>query len=269
MVCCQSAFEKKRAVSQPLRWTIGVACLMMMLWPPLATPAAGDVPPYPLFTAAYKASAGGFNIGTVEVSLTRTGADEYLYEQKSVTGGIAALFGSDNATESSRWRFRNDAIEVLEYRSQRKGGDDDDNAHLVFDWETLRVRNIGAGKHWEITVPKNTIDRLVMQLAMLLDLRKGDTVFRYRIPHQDRIKAYDFEVVGEEVIALDSGTYRTIKVQRMNEDRDRSWVWSAPALDYFPVRFLKQKKSGIRIELVLQKLKFAAQTGHSGEKSAR
>ena len=40
-----------------------------------------------------------------------------------------------------------------------------------------------------------------------------------------------------------SNIYRTLKVGRTNDDKDQSWVWSAPELDYFPVRFLKKKKS--------------------------
>jgi hypothetical protein len=235
-----------------------------------ATSGQADIsPPYPSFVAKYDASANGLGIGTVQVSLTRVGSNEYLYEQKSVTRGIAALFGSDKATESSRWRFHDNAIQVIEYRSRRKKGDDDDNAHLVFDWENQRVKNIGAGEHWEIAIPEGAIDRLVMQLAMLFDLRKGANVFKYRIPRQGHIKSYDFELVGEESIKLDSGTYRTLKVERTNDDRDRSWVWSAPDLDYFPVRFLKHKKSGIKLELMLKKLEFTGLAQGTGEASSR
>jgi hypothetical protein len=233
---------------------------MLILLSPLLCSASGlavEEAPYPSFVASYDAKANGLGIGTIQVRLTRIGGNEYLYEQKSVTRGIAALFGSDKFIESSRWRLHDNAIQVIEYRSRRKKGDDDDNAHLVFDWEKRRVKNIGAGEHWEIAVPEGAIDRLVMQLAMLFDLRNGDTVFKYQIPRQGRIKNYDFELVGEETIELDSGTYRTLKAGRTNDDRDLSWVWSAPDLDYFPVRFLKHKKSGIKIELVLKKVEFS------------
>jgi len=239
---------------------LGLTVLLLQSLLFAASGHADVTPPYPSFVARYNASANGLSIGTVQVSLTRVGTDEYLYEQKSVTSGIAALFGRENATESSRWRFHNNTIQVIEYRSRHKGGDDDENAHLVFDWENRRVKNIGAGEHWEIAIPEGSIDRLVMQLAMLFDLRNGNTVFKYRIPRQGRIKSYDFELVGEDSIELDSRTYRTLKVERTNDDRDKSWVWSAPDLDYFPVRFLKHKKSGVKITLVLKQLKF---NGHA------
>jgi hypothetical protein len=42
----------------------------------------------------------------------------------------------------------------------------------------------------------------------------------------------------------------------MKEDRDTTRMWSVPDLNYFPVRFLKQKKNGADIELSLREVKF-------------
>lgn len=236
------------------------ACMLLFLAVTSASQAGGDEP-YPSFVASYDAKANGFTIGSVEVTLTHESSGQYLYRQKSVTRGLAALFGTDESDQSSRWRFQDSSIQVLEYRSLREGGDDDDNEHLVFDWEARRVRNIGAGEHWDIEVPVGTIDRLVMQLGMLFDLRDGQTNFEYHIARQGRVKTYRFGVVGEEDIKLDNGTYRAIKVMRKEEDDDKSLVWSAPDLDYFPIRFLKHKKSGLKTELVLRKLEFSNDTG--------
>lgn len=213
--------------------------------------------PYPEFVAYYDANANGFDIGTVTISLKQEGAGRYVYRQESSSSGIVALFSSDKSVESSRWRLQDGHIQVIEYQSQREGGDDDDNAHLMFDWERAKVKNIGAGEHWEIDLPAGAVDRLVMQLAILFELRDGATRFDYQVPRQGRIKDYRFALLGEDEIELTSGVYRTLKVGRTNDDKDQSWVWSAPELDYFPVRFLKKKKSGIKIELVLRKLDFA------------
>ncbi len=213
--------------------------------------------PYPEFVAEYDAKANGFSIGSVTLSLQRDGRDKYLYQQKSTSSGIAALFTNSDSLESSRWQLDGDHIKTLEYRSQRKGGDDDDNSHLLYDWDNGTVKNIGAGEQWEIPLPENALDRLVMQLAMLFELRDGQTRFAYEVPRQGRIKTYRFILLGEENIELTSGVYKTLKVGRTNDDRDHSWVWSAPELDYFPIRFLKEKRSGIKIELILRKLDFA------------
>ena len=244
----------QRSVRKPW-YLLLTSCVILLLIGP-GPGLADENAPYPAFVAHYDANANGLGIGTVQVSLTHEGGNEYLYRQESISTGIAALFGNDNSTQSSRWRYRDDRIQVIDYRSRRRGGDDDDNEHLLFDWKKLRVRNTGAGEHWEIPLPEDAIDRLIMQLAMLFDLRDGKTEFSYKVPRQGRIKTYEFGLVGEETLQLESGSYRTLKVKRTNDDKDKSWVWSAPELNYFPVRFLKHKKSGIKIELVLRKLEF-------------
>jgi hypothetical protein len=213
--------------------------------------------PYPEFIAHYDASASGFGVGSVTVSLKHEGGGRYLYTQETKSSGIASWFSAEDAVETSHWQLKDGRIEPLEYQSQRKGGDDDDNEHLIFDWGKHKVRNVGAGPHWEIDLPPGTLDRLVLQLAMLFDLRDGATRFDYQIPRQGRIKDYRFALMGEEDINLTPGAYHTLKVGRTNDDKDQSWVWSAPELDYFPVQFLKKKKSGITIELELRKLDFA------------
>lgn len=241
--------------TRKIRHVLLASCTVLLL-AGTGSSLAGENAPYPAFVAIYDANANGLDIGTVQVSLTHAGGDEYLYRQESASTGIAALFGNKSSTQESRWRYQDGHIQVIDYRSRRKGGDDDDNEHLVFDWEAKRVRNTGAGEHWEIPLPEDAVDRLVMQLAMLFDVRDGKTVLSYGVPRQGRIKTYEFGLVGEETLDLESGSYRTLKMQRMNENKDKSLVWIAPEMKYFPVRFLKHKKSGVKIELVLRKLEF-------------
>ncbi len=244
-------------------YALFTSCVFLLLTGS-GTVLAGENAPYPAFVASYDANANGLGIGTVQVSLTHEGGNEYLYRQESVFTGIAALLGNGNSTQSSRWRYRDNRIQVTDYRSRSRGGDDDDNEHLIFDWKTRRVRNTGAGEHWEIPLPEDAIDRLIMQLAMLLDLRNGKTELSYRVPRQGRIKTYAFGLVGEETLDLESGSYRTLKIQRKNENKDKSLFWIAPELNYFPVRFLKHKKSGVKIELVLRKLEFLPGSHNQG-----
>jgi len=217
--------------------------------------AASELP-YPEFVAEYNASVNGIGIGTVTVTLKHEGNGRYVYRQESTSSGLVSLFTASDSLEISHWRLLDGHIVPLEYESRRKGGDDDDNEHLLFDWDTHKVKNVGAGPHWEIDLPAGTLDRLVMQLAMLFDLRDGATQFDYQVPREGRLKDYRFALVGEEQIELTAGAYRTLKVARTNDDKDNNLVWSAPELDYFPVRFLKEKKNGLKITLSLRKLDF-------------
>ncbi|HFD79349.1 MAG TPA: DUF3108 domain-containing protein, partial [Gammaproteobacteria bacterium] len=174
------------------------------------------------------------------------------------------------ATESSRWRYTPDGIRVLEYRSLKPGGDADDNEHLVFDWQHHRVKNVSPLDPWSMELPAGTLDKMVMQLAMLFDLRNGKKVFEYRVPRQDRIKTYHWALVGEDVTELDDlGSFRTLKLMRTDDRKDQSLVWSAPDLNYFPVHFQKKKKSGLKIDLILRKLEFIDPESQTADPAAR
>ena len=233
----------------------GVLLMLVFLSPASAT----DSQPYPEFTAVYDARVNGVPMAEVSFSLHKLDNGDYVYQRKSTSVGIASLFGNKVSTASSRWRFTNNRIQVLEYQSSNKDGDADDNLHLIFNWKTAYVKNVSTADPWQTKMPKGTLDKLVMQMALLFELRDGSTEFRYPVAHQGRIKQYRFKQTGKERIELPTGEYDTLIVERMDDDRDKTRIWSVPELNYFPVRFLKHKKSGVEIELSLRKVEFIGQ----------
>jgi hypothetical protein len=233
------------------------AVLLMLVF--LSPASATDKQPYPEFTADYDARVNGIRVAEVSFSLRELGNGDYVYQRTSTSVGLASLFGKQVANESSRWRFTNNRIQVLEYDSSNEDGDADDNLHLIFDWKTARVNNVSSADPWQTEMPEGTLDKLAMQLALLFELRDGSTEFQYPVVHEGRIKHYRFKQVGKEKIELPMGEYNALVVERMDEDRDRTRLWSVPELNYFPVRYLKHKKSGAEIELSLRKLEFIGQ----------
>jgi len=225
----------------------------------LSPASATDSQPYPEFTAIYDARINGIRIAEASFSLRKLGNGDYVYQQKSTSVGIASLFGKKVSTAISRWRFTNNWIQVLEYQSSNEDGDADDNLHLIFNWKTAHVKNVSTADPWQTKMPKGTLDKLVMQLALLFELRDGSTEFQYPVAHEGRIKHYRFKQTGKEKIELPMGEYNTLVVERLDDDRDKTRVWSVPELNYFPVRYLKHKKSGVEIELSLRKVEFIGQ----------
>jgi len=228
------------------------ALILAMLSPVSAT----DSQPYPEFEAVYDVRVNGFPIAEASFGLHQLDNGDFIYQQKSTPVGIASFLGEKASSASSRWRFTNNRIQALEYRSSKEDGDADDNLHLIFNWETAYVENVSTAGPWQTRMPEDTLDKLVMQMALLFELREGMTEFRYPVAHEGRIKQYRFKQNGKEKVALSMGEYDTLIVERLDEDRDNSKIWSAPELNYFPVRFLTIKQSGMEIELSLRKLEF-------------
>lgn len=230
----------------------------------LACPLAGASPSWPPFTARYVVETGGFKTGEATVSLSCGSDGDYRYRQRAEPTGLASLFAGNPAVETSRWRFGADGhIQPLEYDASQRGGDDDANAHLLFDWSAHRVRNIGAGNHWSLNMPDGTLDPLSMTLALMDDIERGHTRFDYPVAVRGRIKHYRFRKVGEEKVKLAFGSFDAIRVERTDEDEDKSWIWSSPALHYLPVRYLKRKSSGVEIEMLLEQVRFTPLPGNS------
>ena len=222
----------------------------------LSPASAIDNQPYPEFTAVYDARINGFLVAEASFSLHRLDNGDYVYQRKLTSVGVASLFGKKVSTATSRWRFTNNWIQVLEFQSSNEDGDADDNLHLIFNWETAYVKNVSTADPWQTKMPTGTLDKLVMQLALLIELRDGSTEFQYPVAHEGRIKYYRFKQAGNEKIELPMGEYNTLVVERLDDDRDKTRIWSVPELNYFPVRFLEQKKSGVEKELSLRKVKF-------------
>jgi hypothetical protein len=225
----------------------------------LSPASATDSQPYPEFTAVYDARINGIPMGEASFSLQRLDNGDYVYQRKMTSVGIASLFGKKVSSATSRWRFADNGIQVLEFQSNRDDGDADDNLHLIFNWKTAHVKNVSTADPWQTKMPKGTMDKLVMQLALLLELRDGRTEFQFPVAHQGRIKQYRFKQTGKEKIELPIGEFNSLIVERLDEDRDKTRIWSVPELNFFPVRFLKQKKSGAKKELLLRKVKFVGQ----------
>jgi hypothetical protein len=238
-------------------------CLQLLIVPLilafLSPASATDSQPYPEFNAIYDARVNGIPIAEASFSLHKLDNGDFVYQQKSTSVGIASLFGEKVSTATSRWRFTNNRIQVLEYQSSNEDGDADDNLNLIFNWKTARVENVSTDGPWQTKMPEGTLDKLAMQMALLFELRDGSTEFQYPVAHQGRIKEYRFKQTGKEKIELPIGEYDTLIVERLDDDRDKSKIWSAPELNYFPVRFMKHKKSGVEIELSLRKVKFIGQ----------
>ena len=248
---CAAAKSMRANWLQPLV----VSLMLAFLSPAMAT----DSQPYPEFTAVYDARVNGIPVAEASYSLHRRDNGDYVYRREMTSVGVASWFGRTVSIATSRWRFTDNWIQVLEFQSSNEDGDADDNLHLIFDWQSAQVKNVSTADPWQTEMPEGTLDKLVMQMALLFELRDGNTEFRYPVAHQGRIKHYRFKQTGMETIKLPMGEYSALIVERLDDDRDQTRIWSVAELNYLPVRYLKHKKSGIKLELSLRQVRFVGQ----------
>lgn len=216
------------------------AAVMLAAWLALPANLLAGVPPD--FTATYKVSRGALTIGTTRIALTREPDGGYHYESHSWPARWAALFNKDKRHETSSGKLVNDRIRPHKYHYLRTGGDRERVAHLTFNWHTRTVVNNVAGSRWKMGIPEGTLDKLSTQLAMMQGLALNRTDFSFDVADGGTLKKFRYRVIGEEILEVPAGSYRTVKVEKLSDnDRRRTLAWCAPRLSFLPVRIWRRE----------------------------
>ena len=106
----------------------------------------------------------------------------------------------------------------------------------------MLVKNQVEGSLWEMEIPTGTIDKLASQLGVMLALRQDKVDVTFKVADGGRLKEYRFKVIGEETVEVPAGTFETVKITKLRDNKDRvTYVWCAPALNYLPVRIWQQE----------------------------
>jgi len=226
-----------------------------------ATQAAPALDPTP-FEATYVLKARGFAVGETRWSVERVG-DGFIYESRTTATGIAALFGNRGVVERSEWKFFAGNIKPARYRYERHGRPDKTTA-IEFDWEDGVVHNDRRGIQSRIAVPDDTLDKLGYMLMLADDLRAGKRSVRYNIADgKSSLKVYDFRVISEEQMETAMGTMKVLKMIRDRKDKEReTTIWTAPALDFLPVRIMHRERDGEELTISIRSLTTALSPKH-------
>lgn len=231
-----------------MKTLLGSFWLMILL--PLNALAGWQPQP---FNAVYTISMGPLTIGESERTLTRDSAGNYIFKTSAHSTGMASFVVKDQIEERSLWRFTNGAIIPLEYRYKRTGGKREKQQRVVFDWKKGLATNVGPSDPWQIPISGPTYDKLIYQMAASLDLQNGKREMVYHIADNDKIREYQVVVEGEEMVKTPMGSFRAIKIKRINDKRD-TVLWCAPSLNYLPIRIDYVELDGSRFKALLKSL---------------
>jgi hypothetical protein len=204
---------------------------------------ASAATPLPDFKASYELTRGSMKIGNSTIELS-TGSDgSYIYKSRSWPVRWVAWFLKDKLYETSRGTITDAGIRPDDYHYHRTGGRKEREARLVFDWERMVVENNVEDSPWEMDIPAGTIDKLASQLGMMHALANGEDDIAFNIADGGKLKEYRFKVIDEETLELPAGTFETIKITKLRDNKKReTYIWCAPALNYLPVRIWQREK---------------------------
>lgn len=195
------------------------------------------------FSAEYELRRNNIRAAQLTRSLRcDNGSCEFRSEGHTV--GLADIILRGRINEWTRFTLTEDGQVIPQeyhYRLRARGGNNEFR-RLFFYPEEGRVSSHGDDR-WEKEIAGETMDELLSQLRLLLAVRAGETSMSFSVVDEDgEVDAYDFEVVGSEVIDTGEGRYETVRVDRVGgSEKRRTRMWFAPDLGYLPIRIQHER----------------------------
>ena len=186
---------------------------------------------------------GVFKLGTMSRRLDISVDGKYVFESRTETRGLVALFSKDQVVETSRGKLEGTRFVPERYDYVRTGSKRDYS--LQFDYASGTVRRDDQANAWSAEMPAKLLDKLVYQAQLMVDLADAPVSLDYNIADKSKLKIYFIENLGSETVDTVAGRFSTIKMQRSKPDsKYRTTVWCARELGWLPVKVEYVDKKG-------------------------
>ncbi len=186
-------------------------------------------------------------LGETRWTLAPEGDNQYVFETVSRATGLVKWFMKGKRRERTAFQYDANGLRPLAYRYKRSGvrGRQVD---IVFDWEQGVAHNTARGTTWKLKLEPGTLDKLLYVLALMHDLGNGEKTLSYRIADGGKLKTYETEVLGREMLDTSLGRLETIIVKpRPPQPRRETTLWCAPALNNLPVQVEHREKGEVTV----------------------
>lgn len=244
--------------STHIRTLLSILLLTGLCPPLLADPLAEN------FEAIYTIRKAGMNLAKVVITLERNGT-RYRYSKHTRTKGVLSLIRKDKISEISTGTLDTSLIRPQQYDYRHKRGSKLRESHFILDG-----KGSASGKHksrvFDIPVPKNTLDRASVELALMRDAATTTEALEYPVVDRGKLSTQRFEPRGKKTVKLPSGDMecRMYHVARSSKNRSTE-LCVAPELGFLPIQAIHNEK-GTTVEMLLLKFESAS---HSIRPAAR
>lgn len=199
----------------------------------------------PLFSAKYQLTRSTIPIATISLSLQKTKSHFILESITEPLPPFSWLTG-DIVIERSRWRYHEGFPQPINYLFKRTSYYDTSEVFIKFDWAGKKIETTTNGHSWKMLLPEKTLDKALVQLALMIDTAKGLSINNYAVADGGRLKPYRFTLLGEETIESLSGKTTTLKINRSKSGKPATTtLWLAAQYNYLPVKIEKVRKGKI------------------------
>jgi uncharacterized protein DUF3108 len=233
-------------------------CLAVLLIPLASIKAANAPAPYEVsYTAKYNGMA-------VDAKRELKKTEQGYRIVSSVKGMLGGMTEQEDFQIDSHGSIRTD-----HYLAKKSFFGIKSTEELVIDQEAGKASYTRKRKRKELLLKDGYLGPVSYQLQLRNDLKTNiestdekpasntfplKNSLSYKVMSRGRIKDYQFEILGEEIVNTTLGEIPTLKVQRIRKDAKRQTIfWIAPAWNYLMVKISQQEKGGEHYEMLLDK----------------
>jgi hypothetical protein len=205
------------------------------------------------FSAEFSVHRNILPLGTLTLNLELKADGSYLYTAHSQPSLLANLFSRNEVIEVSQGVYLDG--QVIPHRYTYTDRDQaSENSEVRFDWKALNATTTSRGITWSQPIEITTQDKLSQQLQVRIHLAQGAQQIDYQVADGGKIKGYQFQVVGEEVVESPHGNYRCLQVERSKGSGGSDYtIWFASELGYLPIK-IERHQNGKLYRMMLNEI---------------
>jgi len=176
-------------------------------------------------------------VAEMHSSLTRLDNDNYIYRSETNSIGLAAIFYKLHVVEESQWYVHEKKLKPLNYSYDRIKKKKEKHKNNVFDWKNNQVHYVGDGTKSSFELQADMTDKLLYQINLMHDLKMGHIPTSYTVVDGAKIKTYQLNYLGDEIVDTPIGEFNTMKFSRRRPGKKEIiTLWCAKDLYYLPIK---------------------------------
>jgi len=205
-------------------------------------------------TAEYQVNYGDIELGKAKYNLPQMEDGVFKYRFDS---DLSLLLLTDVRHIFSEFSQDGKQLLPLRYLHQRKGVGPNFTEQTAFAKAQGMIHTRYKDEKGKFPFEGDIFDPLMVQLQFRLDISAGKDMLDYKMVKDNEVDEYKFHVIGKERMTIESGSYDTVKIEVVRDNKKRqTFFWMAPDLAYLPVRLTHFEKGSKQLDIKLLKYHF-------------
>ena len=207
------------------------------------------------FVAVYTAQLKQAD-GQLSMTLKKEDGGLYSYELTTKPGGFWRIIIDGSIWQKSTFILEgNDVLRSQTYELIDTIRSKPRKSRASFDWEDSLITGHYKDRAIKLPLTGNIIDKVSLQIAIIMDIRRGIDQSEYYILDKDKIQVVQVNRNSSAMINVPFGKFEAIEINRSSPDSNRTnTLWLAPELDYIPVKITQEEDGKIVFSASLSQL---------------